>query len=67
MLGVFQCKNNSLKKKIFRNSRVSLRPTLSRNEQVEQHRKKKTQKHITIRFLVGDNIIVSYMYLFIIH
>ena len=47
----------SLEGEIVRYPNVSLSPTLSRNEKVEQHIKKKTHKPNALRFLVEDGII----------
>jgi len=40
----------SLEEEIVRYPSVSLSPTLSRNEKVEQHLRKKTHKPETLRF-----------------
>jgi len=37
---------------------VSLNPTLTRNDKVEQH--KKTHKHIGLKFWVGSNVNLLY-------
>jgi len=47
----------SLEGEIVRYSSVSLSHTLSRNEKVEQHIKKKTHKPIALRFWVGGGVI----------
>jgi len=47
----------SKKKNIVKYSSVSLSPTLSRNEKVEQHIRKKTHKYTALRFWVEGGVI----------
>ena len=49
-----------LEGEIDRYSSVSLSPTLSRNEKVEQHIKKKTRKPNVLRFWVEGGVIFLY-------
>jgi len=50
----------SLEREIVRYSSVSLSPTLSRNEKVEQHIRKKTHKPNALRFRIGGGVIPLY-------
>ena len=50
----------TLEVEIVRYSSVSLSPTLSRNEKVEQHIRKKTHKPNALRFWVEGGVIPLY-------
>jgi len=55
---VYQCGRDShLRERFVRYPSVSLSPTLSRNEKVEQHIKKKTHKRNALRFWVEGGVI----------
>jgi len=58
--GVYQCGRLSLEGEIGRYSSVSLSLTLSKNEKVEQHIRKKTHKPNALRFWVESGVIPSY-------
>jgi len=62
--GVYQCggRDSHLKGEIVRYSSVSLSPTLSRNEKVEQHIRKKTHKPKALRFWLGLKV-MSFPYM----
>jgi len=53
----------SLEREIVRYSSVSLSPTLSINEKVEQHIRKKTHKPNALRFWVEGGVIPLYVWL----
>ena len=53
--GVYQCA--SLEGEIVRHLSVSLSPTLSRNEKVDQYIRKKIHKPNSLRFWVDDSVI----------
>ena len=50
----------SLEREIVRYPSVNLSPTLSRNEKVEQHIRKKTHKLNALRFWVEGGVIPLY-------
>jgi len=66
--GVYQCggRDSHLKREIVRYSSVSLSPTLSRNEKVEKHIRKKTHKPKALRFWVEGGVILLYVGLYLI-
>jgi len=59
---VYQCGRDShLRGRFVRYPSVSLSPTLSRNEKVEQHIRKKTHKPTALRFWVEGGVIPLYV------
>jgi len=60
MFGLPMWKGLSLEGEIVRYPSVSLSPTLSRNEKVEQHIRKKTHKPNALRFWVEGGVISLY-------
>ena len=59
---MYQCGRDShLRRRFVRYSSVSLSPTLSRNEKVEQHIRKKTHKPNALRFWVEGGVIPLYV------
>ena len=59
---VYQCGRDShLRGRFVRYPSVSLSPTLSRNEKVEQYIRKNTHKSNVLRFWVEDNVIPLYV------
>ena len=60
---MYQCGRDShLRGRFVRYPSVSLSPTLSRNEKVEQHIRKKTHKLNALRFWVEGGVIPLYVW-----